>query len=225
MPARKKQPAAKKPATKQPAAKKRVAKKSVAKKPAAKKRVAKKSVAKKPVAKKSTVQRKAAPPARGDELMWSIVERAMQASGGELAAACDAFRTELDRLDDDQLVRVEAAFCFAMRRAYDWNVWGAAYVILGGCSDDSFWDFRAGLISLGREVYEAALRDPESLAAVDDVENKTLMEGFQYVPGKLLEERGLESMGGGHGTGGPAGKSWTENLLKDKYPKLTARFG
>ena len=35
-----------------------------------------------------------------------------------------------------------------------------------GCSDDGFIDFRAWLIAQGREVYFAALADPDSLADV-----------------------------------------------------------
>lgn len=34
------------------------------------------------------------------------------------------------------------------------------------CSDDSFIDFRAWLVSQGRDVYMAALKDPDSLADV-----------------------------------------------------------
>ncbi|MFE6038244.1 DUF4240 domain-containing protein [Streptomyces sp. NPDC056452] len=34
----------------------------------------------------------------------------------------------------------------------------------GGCSDDSFTDFRAGLIGLGREWYERAAACPDVLA-------------------------------------------------------------
>ena len=45
-------------------------------------------------------------------------------------------------------------------------MWGAAYVIEDGCSDDCFRDFRNYVISLGRASYSAALRNPDSLAAV-----------------------------------------------------------
>ena len=45
-----------------------------------------------------------------------------------------------------------------MDQAYSWPLWGAAYVINGGCSDDTFTDFRAALISRGRQAFEAQLR-------------------------------------------------------------------
>lgn len=34
---------------------------------------------------------------------------------------------------------------------YRRDLWAAAYIIGGGCSDDSFIDFRAGLIAQGHE--------------------------------------------------------------------------
>ena len=51
-------------------------------------------------------------------------------------------------------------------RAYRWDSWAAAYSIGSGCSDDGFTDFRYFLISMGREVFERALADPESLLSV-----------------------------------------------------------
>jgi hypothetical protein len=47
---------------------------------------------------------------------------------------------------------------------YRWDVWAAACLIGGGCSDDSFIDFRAGLIAQGRVWYQKAADSPDSLA-------------------------------------------------------------
>jgi hypothetical protein len=51
-------------------------------------------------------------------------------------------------------------------KGYTWKLWGAAYLINGGCSDDGFDYFRWWLMLRGRAVYEAALKNPDSLAAV-----------------------------------------------------------
>jgi hypothetical protein len=51
-------------------------------------------------------------------------------------------------------------------KAYTWELWGAAYLINGGCSDDGFDYFRRWLLLQGRKVYEAAMKDPDSLADV-----------------------------------------------------------
>ncbi|MFI1015856.1 DUF4240 domain-containing protein [Streptomyces sp. NPDC020965] len=47
----------------------------------------------------------------------------------------------------------------------------AAYLIGGGCSDDSFMDFRAGLIALGHDWYQRAAACPDALAAHPAVNN------------------------------------------------------
>src|SRR5262245_57201855 len=52
--------------------------------------------------------------------------------------------------------------------AYRWDLWGAAYLINGGCSDDGFQYFRWWLLLQGRAAYEAALADPDSLAKIVD---------------------------------------------------------
>lgn len=62
-----------------------------------------------------------------------------------------------------------------LHKAYRWNLWGAAYLINGGCSDDGFDYFRRWLILQGRAVFEAAVKKPDTLADVvtgdaDDVE-------------------------------------------------------
>ena len=48
--------------------------------------------------------------------------------------------------------------------AHDWNLWGAAYLMKGGCSDDAFDYFRGWLVAQGRRTWERALRDPDTLA-------------------------------------------------------------
>ncbi|MFC8722332.1 DUF4240 domain-containing protein [Kitasatospora sp. NPDC057198] len=43
-------------------------------------------------------------------------------------------------------------------------LWGAAYLLNGGCSDDGFDYFRGWLVLRGRAVFERALADPDALA-------------------------------------------------------------
>jgi hypothetical protein len=165
------------------------------------------------------------PAQEGEALLWAVIERVHSVAKGNLEASIEAFRTELEALDDERLLAVEAAFAAAMTRAYDYRLWGAAYVIHGGCGDDAFWDFRAGLVALGREVFEAALRDPDSLAEIKDIEDRTLFEGFQYVPHKIVEKRGLSTVGGGHTSEKPTGpEGETDEDHKRRFPRLCSRF-
>lgn len=52
-----------------------------------------------------------------------------------------------------------------------WDIWAAAYLIGGGCSDDRFMDFKAGLIALGRAWHERVVRCPDDLAEHPDIQH------------------------------------------------------
>lgn len=155
--------------------------------------------------------------------LWSIIERVRATSAG-IEAECAAFRAELEALDDASLKVVVAEFDALTNRAYDYGLWGAAYVARGGCGDDKFSDFRAGLVSLGREVYERALEDPDTLADVPDLERR-FSEEFHFLPATIVDERGLAHPEGPGLPGEPTGYDWDEDELPFIYPRLTKRFG
>lgn len=69
-------------------------------------------------------------------------------------------------LDADPEAVLDFARHFEARynRAYTWELWGAAWVLLDGASDDAFDYFRCWLIGQGREVFEGALHEPDDLA-------------------------------------------------------------
>lgn len=50
-----------------------------------------------------------------------------------------------------------------MASSYRADLWGAAHLVKGGCSDDAFDAFRAWLIAMGRTAFENAMEDPDSL--------------------------------------------------------------
>ena len=64
--------------------------------------------------------------------------------------------------------------------ADQYGLWDAASIMMEWCSDDGFIDFRAWLIAQGREVYLAALKDPDSLADVEPYGN-CCFESLTYV--------------------------------------------
>lgn len=49
---------------------------------------------------------------------------------------------------------------------YRQDLWAVAYVVRGGCSDDSFCYFRSWLISQGKKTVYDALENPDSLCGV-----------------------------------------------------------
>jgi Protein of unknown function (DUF4240) len=116
-----------------------------------------------------------------------------------------------------------------MTNAYRWDLWGAAYVIGGGCSDDGFIDFRSWLVAQGPKIYGDALKDPETLAKVVSEDLDGQIEGFQYIASQVWEEKtGKDASEYPPGDGGPrdepAGENWSEDDLPELFPKLWKKF-
>ena len=80
----------------------------------------------------------------------------------------EAIKAHLGGLQWFDVVAFQARFDEAIASANLIDLWGAAYLINGGCSDDGFRDFRVWLVGRGRHAYEHALRAPDSLADVLD---------------------------------------------------------
>ncbi len=68
------------------------------------------------------------------------------------------------------------------------DLWGAAYLVNGGCSDDGFHDFRAWLVGRGRHVYESALKNPDTLVDVLDGEPVSGF-GLDVAAARVYEEK------------------------------------
>jgi hypothetical protein len=165
-----------------------------------------------------------------EQRFWQLIDESRAAAGGarDMASAAeqaDHLEELLLREAPADIVDFERLFSSHLARSYDWGLWGAAYVINGGCSDDAFDYFRAWLIGQGKAVFDAALADPDSL--VERVDDEIECEELLYVAGRAYEER----------TGDdlpsltldlpdePRGTSWDEEDLPKRFPRLSERFG
>lgn len=93
---------------------------------------------------------------------WDVIEAA-QAPAGESKPFHEALADHLATRTEQEILDYQEKFDEAHQALYRWDVWAAAYLIGGGCSDDSFMDFRAGLIAQGRGWYQKAADSPDSL--------------------------------------------------------------
>ena len=106
------------------------------------------------------------------ETFWEIVDAARDRAGsgaddrGAEGDPLPGVLTDLlvERLSPDEILAFADVAGAVARDAYAWPVWGAAYLVEGGCSDDGFMDFRDGLVLAGRASFERAVADPDSLA-------------------------------------------------------------
>ncbi len=98
---------------------------------------------------------------------WLAIERARSGASDAYETAA-ALRAQLAERPAGEIMAFLEQQARMLARSYSWALWGAAYLINGGCSDDGFHYFRGWLIAQGREVFERALEHPDSLADVID---------------------------------------------------------
>lgn len=169
------------------------------------------------------------------EQFWKIIESSRRGfdperADGNMERQAEELRGLMTKLPPEQIVAFHNHFVEQLNAAYRWDLWGAAYIIAGGCSDDGFTDFRSWLISMGRAAFEAALADPESLIDVADAPGveDVFFEAFSYVPAQVYEEltgHGLPEYRG-QAPSTPAGERWSEGEsdLQKRFPRLWARY-
>ncbi|QDT38618.1 DUF4240 domain-containing protein [Stratiformator vulcanicus] len=167
-----------------------------------------------------------------NELFWDMIAKSKSASDGDMDAQAEELRRQLSHLSAEEIVDFERVFGEYADRAYRWDLWGAAYIIGGGCSDDGFTDFRSWLISMGRVVYEEAIANPDSLAEINlgpDAEEDTFFEEFAYIACEAYENKTGSEMPDPQRSysSDPAGDPWEEDGddLQRRFPKLWAKYG
>ena len=154
---------------------------------------------------------------------WEIIEK-----GKVSEEPASVIRGVLEKISPAEIASFQEYFDKLHEQAYHWKLWGAAHVIGDGCSDDGFIDFRYGLISRGKEIYEKAIKDPDSLAHF--VENTEIQnEPFAYIAQELYEEitGSVIPRIKFNGLTDPSGVEWdfdNKELTRQHLPKLAGLY-
>lgn len=165
---------------------------------------------------------------------WSLIDQSQSDNPDQ---QIEKLRASLSQLTADDVVAFEATFDELMQRSYRWDLWGAAYVAMGGASDDSFEYFRLWLIARGQNSFNQVLDDPDLLAGIAPSEPELMeFEDFAHVAPNVWASKTrqsweemphLASFFNPVGYGSPAGEEFPEDAgeLAKRYPKLWQRFG
>ena len=158
---------------------------------------------------------------------WSIVDSTTHAKTKE--EQCEALNEALSGLMADEIISFQANFDQVVDKAFAWNLWSAAQLIAGKCSNEEFLDFRAWLVSKGCKVYESALQDADSLAEIIAEDENCFFDAILYVPFEAWSEKtgkGIDEFPESHSEQPeePDGQEWPEEEVKSKLPQLAKRF-
>jgi hypothetical protein len=160
---------------------------------------------------------------------WPLIAQTRSAAGNDTGRQSELLKERLSKLSPQAIIDFARIRQRLDRRAYTWNLWGAAYVIEDGCSDDCFRDFRVYVISLGRGPYQRAMSNPDSLASVaQDAETGSWENADNVAPDAYSSATGGDyPLDDSDLSGRPRGKPFNENnmaALIRRYPRLAARF-
>ena len=132
------------------------------------------------------------------DAFWRIVDDA-RSNAADDGVFLRRIAARLRKLEPEGLIEFENQFEKLHTESCSWNLWGAAYLMNGGCSDDGFDYFRAWLMAQGRGPFEKAIEDADSLAEVADPEGGKSpryheLETFMYLAREIYEEKTGEEM-------------------------------
>lgn len=154
---------------------------------------------------------------------WDIID-ALQPGSGDMTRKCAALSARLTALPPDKARSFADHYWHCRRRAFHWPLWDAASLMYNGCGDDKFMDFRSALMLCGREVFERALTDPDTLAELP----KPLPDGGG-VFGAIHAVVGDEYRPPEKEPAEPTGSSLEdgedyETAVRVRFPRLAARY-
>ncbi|NJP51412.1 DUF4240 domain-containing protein [Streptomyces sp. SBST2-5] len=165
---------------------------------------------------------------------WELIDAAREDSGGDPEEQADLLVERLVQLDPESVLDFARHFESRYHRAYTWDLWGAAWVLLDGASDDAFDSFRCWLIGQGREVFEGALHDdPDELAELlDDFDEEIDGDGEElgYAADEAYEQLtgipapDLELPPAPAEPAGTPIDFEDDAALAERYPRLWSRF-
>lgn len=172
-------------------------------------------------------------PVMDETEFWELMDASREAAAGDPDEQADQLVERLLRLDPDSVLDFARHFESRYNRAYRWDLWGAAWVLLDGASDDAFDFFRCWLIGQGREVFEGALHDPDSLADLLEEFDEEIDgdgeelgyaadEAYEELTGTVAPDLGIPPA-----ASEPEGTPFdleSESALVQRYPRLWDRF-
>lgn len=161
-----------------------------------------------------------------EDQFWKIIQTTKEQSAGDYEQQILLLKDELLKLDSQEIIEFDNRFRTVRGELYQWDLWAAAYIMNGGCSDDCFSDFRGWLIAQGKEVVTKALNHIEFLAELDNINNGD-WEGFSYVIPEAYEQKtGAEMPRGIQENTDITGEEWDEDegVLQEKFPKIWAKY-
>ena len=158
---------------------------------------------------------------------WKLIESSRR-STRDVDEQMGKLHDLLVELPVEGILGFDTCFQECIHDAYTWELWAAAYIVNGGCSDDGFDYFMGWLITQGRKSFEAVLADPEMLGTIAEPDDHFECERMWSAAAIAYEAKtgkdDYYQISKGV-TRQLRGQSWDEETVAKLYPKLDRKFG
>ena len=162
-----------------------------------------------------------------EDAFWKLIHSSHKMAEGDFETQQEILGEKLRKLTPQEIILFDNQFRKLRGEACTWDIWGAAYIINGGCGDDSFMDFRGWLIAQGEKSYARTRSNPDTLAKVDPDRFDVDWEGMDYIPGTVFKDiTGKELPRGYREKLEATGDKWDEDSadLKGRLPLLWKKY-
>ena len=160
-----------------------------------------------------------------EDQFWKLIDKSRVAANNNYQAQIASLKAILLTLEPSDIVKFDNTFTSLLAASYDYKLWGASFVINGGCSDDCFDYFRQYLIGHGKEKFYKTIKDPESCVSWIKSEEEDNWEGLQYPAMEAYKQKTGKDI---PKTYQPKfelkGKPFDEETVMKQYPKLAKKF-
>lgn len=160
-----------------------------------------------------------------EDEFWKLIDKSRTATNNNYQVQITSLKTILLTLDAGEIEKFDNTFTALLAESYNWKLWGASYVINGGCSDDCFDYFRQYLIGHGKDKFYQTLKDPESCASWIKSEEEDNWEGLQYSAMDAYKQKTGKDIPKSYSPKFELkGKPFDEETVFKQYPKLAKKF-
>jgi hypothetical protein len=156
---------------------------------------------------------------------WNLIEESRQGTT-DCESQADRLASLLAQRAPGEIEAFDRILGERRLEAYRRDLWGVAFLVNGGCSDDGFEYFRCWLVSRGRQFFQACLASPTHVGTGIEPGEEAECEAILYaanhayrrVTGSELPPTPIQY------PPEPAGIRWTEDQLDSLFPEIAQRF-
>ncbi len=123
------------------------------------------------------------------DTLWRVLAYARAESQDDVDRTAGIVMELLVEQSIESIMAFDRVLFNLVAQAYTPQLWAASYIINYGTTDAGFEYFAGWLIARGKETYEAALADADSLTDVVSVDEEAECESMLYVAQYAYERR------------------------------------